>query len=467
MASYSVAVDIGGTFTDVIVIDRETGHARIAKVLSTPPDLSKGIVEGIHQVLPTFDEIEFFAHGTTAGLNAVLERRGVSTALITTEGFRDVYEMARSERVSMYDPKYHRPARLIPRSAVFEAKERTLARGVVEAPIDLDSAEELVTALKAGSFESVAICFLHAYANPENEQKLATFLQDRLPDVQVSVSNEIANEWREYERTSTVVLNAYIAPIVDRYLGQLEDRMRADGLGEPVHIMQSNGGVMTASSARQHPLRTLLSGPVGGAIGGQAIGKQVGNGNVLTIDMGGTSFDVSVVVDGQLEVANETEIEGFPLLTPMVHIHTIGAGGGSIAFEEAGGLRVGPRSAGSVPGPAAYGRGGEEPTVTDANLLLGRLGSDDFLGGGMSLDLPAATRAHAELSASLGLDPYDLAEGIIDVVNAKMANAIRTITVARGIDPRGFVLTAFGGAGPLHAAFLAQELETSFLRRSG
>lgn len=459
MSGYAVAVDIGGTFTDVIVIDRETGAARIAKVLSTPPDLSIGILQGIHDILETCDEIEFFAHGTTAGLNAVLERRGVPTALVTTEGFRDVYAMGRSERVEMYDPLYHRPARLIPRSATFEVPERILADGSVHAPLDLAGGEALIDALKTGGFASVAICFLHAYVNPEHEDALHAFLTDRLPGVEVTVSHEVANEWREYERTSTAVMNAYIAPIVDRYLGQLEIRMQEDGLAEPIHVMQSNGGVMTAATARRHPLRTLMSGPVGGAIGGQAVGKQIGNGNVLTIDMGGTSFDVSIVVDGQLEIANEIEMEGFPLLTPMVNIHTIGAGGGSVAFAEAGGLRVGPRSAGSTPGPACYGRGGTEPTVTDANLLLGRLGADDFLGGGMTLDGAAATAAHAHLAATLGLDPLDLAEGIVDIVNAKMANAIRTITVARGIDPRGFALTAFGGAGPLHAAFLAQELE--------
>jgi N-methylhydantoinase A len=459
MPGYSVAVDIGGTFTDVIVIDRATGESRIAKVLSTPPDLSQGIVEGIHKILPTFGEIDFFAHGTTAGLNALLERRGVKASLVTTEGFRDVYEMGRSERVEMYDPAYHRQPRLIPRSAVFEVSQRTLADGTVSKPVDLGSTTELVAAIKAGGFESVAICFLHSYTNPSEEERLAAHLREQLPNIPVSVSHEIANEWREYERTSTVVMNAYIAPIVERYLEQLDMRMSDDGLGEPIHIMQSNGGVMTAATARRHPLRTLLSGPVGGAIGGQAVGHQIGNGNVLTIDMGGTSFDVSMVVDGQLEVANETEIEGFPLLTPMVNIHTIGAGGGSVAFAEAGGLRVGPRSAGSVPGPAAYGRGGKEPTVTDANLLLGRLGASDFLGGGMTLDVAAAEQAHQALADELGLDPIDLAEGIIDIVNAKMANAIRTLTVARGIDPRGFALTAFGGAGPLHAAFLAEELE--------
>jgi N-methylhydantoinase A len=459
MPGYSVAVDIGGTFTDVIVIDRDSGESRIAKVLSTPPDLSQGIVEGIHRLLPAFDEIGFFAHGTTAGLNALLERRGVKASLVTTEGFRDVYEMGRSERAEMYDPAYHRQPRLIPRSAVFETSQRTLADGTVSKPVDLDSTAELVEAIKAGGFESVAICFLHSYTNPSEEERLAAHLREQLPNIPVSVSHEIANEWREYERTSTVVMNAYIAPIVERYLEQLDVRMTDDGLTEPIHIMQSNGGVMTAATARRHPLRTLLSGPVGGAIGGQAVGRQIGNGNVLTIDMGGTSFDVSMVVDGQLEIANETEIETFPLLTPMVNIHTIGAGGGSVAFAEAGGLRVGPRSAGSVPGPAAYGRGGQEPTVTDANLLLGRLGASDFLGGGMTLDVAAAEKAHQALAAELGLDPIDLAEGIIDIVNAKMANAIRTLTVARGIDPRGFALTAFGGAGPLHAAFLAEELE--------
>ena len=459
MTRYLAAADIGGTFTDVVVIDAESGESRIAKVLSTPPDLSIGVVAGLEQLLPTFDRVEFFAHGTTAGINALLERRGVRCALVTTSGFRDVYEMGRGDRPEMYNLRYHRAPRLVSRLDVYELPQRTLADGSVSASADERAIEALAEQLDRGEYQAIAICFLHAYANPSEEARVAAVLRDRLPGVTISPSYEVANEWREYERSSTAVMNAYIAPIVERYVEQLEQTMQRRGLQSSVHIMQSNGGVMTARAARQLPLATLLSGPVGGAIGGRAIGQQIGVSNILTTDMGGTSFDVSLVVDGALEVATETEIEGFPLLMPVVNIHTIGAGGGSIAWIEAGGLRVGPQSAGAEPGPACYGRGGTQPTVTDANAILGRLSPDRFLGGAMRLDLDAAELAHQALARQLGMSVIELAEGILDVVNAKMANAIRTLTVARGIDPRTFTLVAFGGAGPLHAAFLAEELE--------
>ena len=459
MAEYSVAVDIGGTFTDVIVIDQADGTTSVSKVPSTPTDLSNGVIEGLRRLLPSLDDVDFFAHGTTVGLNALLQRRGAKCALITTEGFRDVYEMGRGDRADMYNLRFRRPSRLIPRSRVVEVSQRTLADGSIRKQVSSGELDELAGQIQSLDPESVAICLIHAYANPAEEERVAEHLRSRFPEMPISCSSTVANEWREYERTSSAVMNAYIAPVVQRYLADLEVRLRDEGFDEIPHIMQSNGGVMTTAAARELPLGTLLSGPVGGAIGGKAIGDLTGRSNILTIDMGGTSFDVSMVVDGELEVTTETEIEGFPLLTSIVNIHTIGAGGGSLAWTEAGGLRVGPQSAGADPGPACYGRGGTDPTVTDANLLLGRLDPRGLLGGTMELSTEAAEQAHQAIAQNLGLTTIELSEGIVDVINAKMANAIRTLTVARGIDPRTFSLVAFGGAGPLHAAFLAEELD--------
>jgi N-methylhydantoinase A len=452
-----MAVDIGGTFTDVVAIDPATGVVRTGKVLSTPADLSDGIMEGVgHLTRP--ERIGFFVHGTTAGLNAVLERRGARVALVTTEGFKDVYEIGRSNRPDMYNLFYRRPAPLVRRRDVFEVPERVAADGTVVRPLSSDDLMPLVRRLREGGYESVAVCLLHAYANPAHERLVGRVLEAELPGVPVSLSHQIAREWREYERTSTTVVNAYIAPIVQHYLQRLSERLREGGYGRELYIMQSNGGVMTAAAARRQPVQTLFSGPVGGAVGCAAVGRMTADSHLIGIDMGGTSFDVSLVVDGQADVVTEVSLDGFPILMPAVDIHTIGAGGGSVARVEAGGLRVGPQSAGADPGPACYGRGGDQPTVTDANLVLGRIAPDYFLGGAMPLDASAAHRVLERLAARLGLSVVRLAEGMVDVVNTSMANAIRALTVHRGIDPRAFTLVAFGGAGPLHAAFLAQEL---------
>ena len=295
---------------------------------------------------------------------------------------------------------------------------------------------------------SVAVAFLFSYVNPAHELEAERVIRGVHPDANVSLSHRVAREWREYERTSSAVFDAYMAPAVDRYLGTLEDAMRRDGLAVPLHVMQSNGGVLTAASARRRPIQTLLSGPAGGTMGGVALTEAAARRNLLCVDMGGTSFDVSLVVDGEPDVATETTLGGLPLLMPIVNIHTIGAGGGSIAYLEAGGLRVGPESAGADPGPACYGRGGTAPTVTDANLVVGRIDPASFLGGRMELDVEAARQAVGALAGELGLPPVQLAEGILDVINAKMAQAIRTITVEQGIEPRDFALVAFGGAGP-------------------
>jgi len=459
MKVYRVAVDIGGTFTDVVCYDEGVAELKTAKLLSTPDDLSIAVLEGIQRVVPNLADISFFVHGTTAGLNAFLERKGANVALLTTEGFRDVYEIGRANRPDMYNLFYRKPTPLVKRRHILEVPERTLYDGSIERLLDEVALQEAIQRIKTNGYDAVAVVFLHAYANPEHELKAAHAIHATLPDLSVSLSHQVAREWREYERTSTTVLNAYIAPIVEGYVSKLERKVADAGFGENLYIMESNGGVMTSTAAKERPIQTLLSGPVGGAMGVVAVGEQLGEGHLIGIDMGGTSFDVSLVIDGRADVTTETYLEGFPVLMPIVNIHTIGAGGGSIAWVEAGGLRVGPHSAGAAPGPACYGLGGSEPTVTDANLILGRIDPEYFLGGDMDLDIDAATRVLQSVATTLNMGVPALAEGVVAVANAKMANAIRALTVERGIDPREFVMVAFGGAGPMHAVFLAEELQ--------
>ncbi|MDI6895313.1 MAG: hydantoinase/oxoprolinase family protein [Bacillota bacterium] len=459
MKRFRVAMDIGGTFTDFVLYDELTGEYSTGKVSTTPKDLSIGVLEGLVHLVKDFAAIGFCVHGTTAGLNAFLERKGARVALITTEGFRDVYEIARGNRPDMYNIQYRKPEPLVKRRDVFEVRERVLFDGTVAIPLDEAGVRDLAVKIKAGGYDSVAVVLLHAYKSPVHENLIRDVLKEELPEISVSISHEVAREWREYERTSTTILNAYIAPIVEEYLTRLEGEVGSGGMEEPLYIMRSNGGVMTAEVAKAHPIQTLLSGPVGGAVGGASLAREMGVNNLIGVDMGGTSFDVTMVVNCHVDVTNETSLQGFPVLTPMVNIHTIGAGGGSIAWIEGGGLRVGPQSAGAQPGPACYGRGGTLPTVTDANVVLGRIDPEHFLGGNMRLFQDKAQEAVASIAAQLGLTVEQAAEGICDVVNAKMADAIRTITIRKGIDPREFTLAAFGGAGPMHAVFIARLLD--------
>ena len=376
-------------------------------------------------------------------------------ALLTTRGFRDVYELGRANRPDMYNVRYRQPTPLVPRRWVFEIDERVAADGSPLVVPDADAVRSLGRRL-AADFDAVAICFLHSYANGDHEQLVAGLLGDVAPSLSVVCSHEIAPEWREYERTSTTVIAAYVAPIVERYLAELEQQVTDRGLRGPLRVMQSNGGVMAATTARRKAIQTLFSGPVGGTIACVAVADDLRGeldvDHLICVDMGGTSFDVSLVVDGQADVELESELERHPVLAPTVAIHTIGAGGGSVGHVAAGGLRVGPRSAGAEPGPACYGTGGAEPTVTDANLHLGRLPAIARLAGGMPLDPTAAAGALAAVGEQLGLDAAGLAVGLVAVADSAMANAIREITVLRGIDPRSFALVAFGGAASLHAA---------------
>ncbi|HEX3790572.1 MAG TPA: hydantoinase/oxoprolinase family protein [Pseudonocardiaceae bacterium] len=459
MARYRVSMDIGGTFTDVVTYDDEAGVFAASKASTTPDDLSEGVITGLRSVVSSPGDISFLVHGTTQGLNAFLERRGVPVLLLATDGVEDTYHIARGPRTRLYDLHYRKPEPLVPRRDVLGIGGRIAADGSELAPLDEQAVRDAAATARERGHGAIAIAFLFSYKNPAHELRAREIVLAELgPEFTVSLSHEAAKEWREYERTSSAVVESYTGPIVRHYLSNLETRLRGDGLAVPLHVMQSSGGILTADSARGRPLQTLLSGPVGGAIACAELSTVVNRPNLIGIDMGGTSFDVSLIVDGEPDVSAEANLEGLPMLMSVVNIHTVGAGGGSVAWVEAGGLRVGPRSAGARPGPACYGRGGTEPTVTDANLVLGRIDPEGFAGGQLTLDTACAATAVAGLGERFGLDLTAMAEGICDVANSKMAQAIRTITVSRGVEPRDSSLVAFGGAGPMHAVFLAAEL---------
>lgn len=459
MSSYNVSMDIGGTFTDIVTYDNDSKRYRATKSSTTPGELSRGVIAGLESVIDDLTEIDFTVHGTTQGLNAFLERRGVDVLLLATDGVEDSYHIARGPRLELYNAQYRKPEPLIERKDVLGIPGRLAYDGTELVPLDEDAVRAAARHVRERGYGAVAVAYLFSYENPYHECRTREILAEELgPDFTVALSHESAKEWREYERTSSAVVEAYTGPVVRDYLSNLERELTGRGVDAPLHIMQSSGGILTASSAREHPLQTLFSGPVGGAIGGAELAEMLGTDNLIGVDMGGTSFDVSLVIDGIPDVSTEAVLEGQPMLMSVVNIHTIGAGGGSVAWIEAGGLRVGPRSAGASPGPACYGRGGFEPTVTDANLVLGRAMAEGFAAGNMELDIRAARAALATIGETLGLEVVDTAEGICDVANTQMAQAIRTITISRGIEPRDFTLVAFGGAGPMHAAFLAKEL---------
>jgi N-methylhydantoinase A len=459
MSRYRVSMDIGGTFTDVVAYDEERGTYTAGKASTTPHDLTEGVFAGLAQVVDSPAEIGFTVHGTTVGLNAFLQRKGEKVLLLATEGAGDVYHIARGNRMRLYDIHYRKPLPLVPLGDIAEIPGRLDYLGAERVPLDEAAVRAAAERVRSEGFGAVAVAFLFSFLDPVHELRVEEILREELPEeVTISLSHRVAREWREYERTSSAVLEAYTAPVIRRYLQRLQSEMRTRGLSVPLHVMQSSGGVVTADSARERPLQTLLSGPVGGTMGLVALARALDRPNLIGVDMGGTSFDVSLVIAGKPDVSTETSLEGFPVLMPIANIHTIGAGGGSVAYSEAGGLRVGPESAGADPGPACYGRGGTRPTVTDANLVLGRIDPDTFAGGRMSLQPEAALTAVSDLGPEVGLGPTELAEGIVSVINAKMAQAIRTLTVEQGIEPRDFALVAFGGAGPMHAVFLAQEL---------
>ncbi len=454
-----LGVDVGGTFTDAVLFDGRDLHT--AKATTTQDDQSRGVLAAVERVLERADAdpgaIEAFAHGMTVGTNALLEERGARTALIATEGFTDLIEVARQDRPHLYRLCAPKPTPLVPPELRLAARERIAVDGVVE-PLTEDELDRLTYEVRRSGVDSVAVCLLFSYLDPAHERAIAERLRAALPDLHVSPSHEVLPQFREYERCSTTVIDAYLSPLLGRYLGRLEAAAASHGLPAPL-VMKSSGGVAPAEEAALAGAWSVLSGPAGGAVGAGLVAGLSGEGNVVGIDMGGTSCDVCVVEGGGVRRTDSRRIGGRVVQLPMVDVHTVGAGGGSIGWRDAGGaLRVGPRSAGADPGPACYGRGGDEPTVTDADLLLGYLGADSPLAGGVRLDRDAASRAVGQLGSALGLDLVSTAEGIVRVANQEMVRALRVMTVERGIDPRGFALMPFGGAGPMHAAALAFEL---------
>jgi N-methylhydantoinase A len=462
---WRVGVDSGGTFTDVCLVEAASGEVRVWKVPSTSGDpslaIAAGVVEGLREAARAeATAVVYFGHGTTVATNTLIQHRGARTGLITTEGFRDLAEIGRQRRPHLYDLQADKPPVLAPRDLRLEVSERLRHDGRVETPLAEDQVRAAVRHLRGAGAQAIAVCFLYAYVDDAHERRVRAIVEAEFPEAFVTCSHEVAPEFREYERLSTTLVNAYLGPVMAGYLAALGPRLASAGIRATPHVTQSNGGVMSFETARAQPVRTVLSGPATGVVGGLEVGRRAGFHDLITFDMGGTSTDVSLIEGGRPKLAGELEVHGYPLKTPALDIHTVGAGGGSIAHVDAGGLlKVGPRSAGAWPGPVCYGQGGEEPTVTDANVVLGTLNPRHLLGGRMPIDAARAQAAIATLAARLGLDATATAQGIVSVVTANMARAIRVISVQRGHDPRDYTLVAFGGAGPLHAARLARELE--------
>ena len=466
----TIGVDVGGTFTDIVYCDLDSGHVAIHKVSTTPDDPSRAIIQGIDEICRdngvAAGDIDYVLHGTTTATNAVLEHKGARAGMLTNEGFRDIIHIARHQRVEHYSIRQELPWQSRP---LVKRRHRKVVKGRLAPPRGeelepLDEAGVLAAAraLKVEGVEAVAVCFLFSYLNPAHEERAKQILEHELPDVFITCSSSISPQFREFERFTTACLCAFIGPKMRGYIGRLEAALGEAGLRSDLRVMASNGGVATPAMVGEKPVMTLLSGLAAGVLGGAWVGGLSGRGKLVTFDIGGTSADIGIVVEGHFAETDPRSnwIAGFPLLLPMIDIHTIGAGGGSIAYIDRGGaFRVGPRSAGAVPGPAAYGRGGTQPTVTDANLVLGRLDKDDFLGGSMKLDEDAAHRVIGNLADALGMDKLDAAEGVLTVINSNMANAIRSRTVQKGIDPRDYTLVAFGGAGPLHGVEVAAMLD--------
>jgi N-methylhydantoinase A len=474
--SVRVAVDIGGTFTDATLMDEESGAVSIAKVLTTPADPAEGFMRAFERALGDHraEQVSFVVHATTVATNAIIEGKIARSGFVTTDGFRDLLEIARQVRPTLYDTRFEKPPPLVPRDRAVVVSERLGPAGEVLLPLDDDSVREAAGVLRREQVESVAVCLLHSYVNPEHERRVGAILAEELPGVPVSLSAEVAPEFREYLRASTTVINAAVRPVVERYLEGIETRLAEAGVRAKLLVMQSSGGVFGSDAAAARPVFMVESGPAAGVIASAHLGETLGRPDLLSFDMGGTTAKVGLIQDGQPSVTKDYSVggqagagigglslTGYPVRTPVVDLVEIGAGGGSIAWVDSGGLlRVGPQSAGADPGPVCYGRGGTEPTVTDANVVLGRLNPAYFLGGDMRLDVEGARAAIEERCAKpLGLGVTEAAYGIVEIANAAMVNALNLISVKRGYDPRDFVLVAFGGAGPVHANALARDAE--------
>ncbi len=470
MPHYRVAVDTGGTFSDFVYLNEETGAVTIGKVPSTPDDPSRAILHGIEALIgdgagPAAGQadVSFFCHGTTVGTNALLEGKGVRTGLLVTAGFRGIYEVAEQARpygTAIFDVMYDKPAPLVPPSRTGEVRERVDFRGEVLLPLDEAALRVTLRELKKENIEALAVCLLFSFLHPAHEARVRAIAAEEVPGCNVSLSSEVLPQIREYYRLSTTVINAYLQPILARYIANLDRRLETAGIVTPQkYIMQSNGGMATFRDAARTAVTTVLSGPAGGVTAGLAACRQLQIGNLITFDMGGTSCDVALIKDGQAIFSGRGKIEGRDLAVPMMDINTVSAGGGTLAtVDRFGVLEVGPQSAGAVPGPACYGRGGEAATITDCNLLLGYLSADNFLGGRMALDHAKAEAAVARIAEQLSLDVTAAAEGVVRIIDVKMEEAIKAISTMRGHDLRDFMLLAFGGAGPLHAARMARDL---------
>ena len=457
---YLLAIDVGGTFTDFVAYDAQAHATLVWKEPSVPSDPVAGILAGLER-FPHAAEIANIRIGTTVATNALLERKGALVAYVTTRGFRDVPFIQRGNRKFHYDMSWIKPKPLVKRRHCFELTERVDAYGTVLIPLDEAEVRSVAAAIRAlPEIEAVAVCLLFSYLNPDHERRVKAILTEELPDKVISISYEVLPKWKEYERASTVIADAYLKPVVGRQLTLMRGRLERAGIKAPAVIIKSNGGEMSLEAAAQAPVNMVLSGPTGGVIASRRIAAELGIDHLVTIDMGGTSTDVSTVIGGKESFTTAFEIEwGVPIQIPMIDIRTIGAGGGSIAWIDKGGmLQVGPQSAGAEPGPACYGRGGSEATVTDANLVLGRINPDNFLGGRMRLDAPAAKRALGQLARELGQTAPDTALAIARIVDHNMIGALHSVLIERGLDPRDFTLCAFGGATPLHASSLMREM---------
>lgn len=458
-----LAVDIGGTFTDAVVFDEESGEVRTSKTLTTPDDLVQGVDGALARVPGAAESAWMLVHGSTVVINSLVERRGARAALITTRGFRDVYEIGRINRPDSFNLHFARHTPLIPRELVYEVPERILADGSVEMALDEDAARSVIRDVVAQGAESVAVVFLHAYRNSSHEERMGELLAEEAPHLFVTLSHELTREYREFERTSTTAANAYVGPVVSGYLGRLENRLSEISFQGTAGIMQSNGGLADLAAARRDCVQMMESGPAAGAVGAAALCETLGLPQAIAFDMGGTTAKACLVLAGSVSEAAECFVGGYgtglPIRVPMVDIVEVGTGGGSIAWlDEAGGIHVGPKSAGASPGPSCYGKGGLEPTVTDAAMALGYLSEEGTLSGGLRLDAAAARTAVGSLAARTGLGADRFARGLLEIAASSMADAVRAVTVERGVDPRDFTLFAYGGSGPLYISLVARDL---------
>ncbi|MEM7353572.1 MAG: hydantoinase/oxoprolinase family protein [Acidobacteriota bacterium] len=461
MAGQRLAVDVGGTFTDLVLLNEADGSIQVEKEPSQIGEIADHMFRGLERLGTSPAEVGMILHGSTVTINTILQSRGARVGILTTQGFRDVLELGRGNRPEVYNLLYKPPVPLVPRYLRCEVPERMSHRGEVLTPLDEEATEKAALALRQRGVEGIAICFLNAYANPAHERQAREVVQNVFPQAEVSIASEITGEWREFERTSTVALNTYVLPRMKSYVGGLEERLEQAGFRGSLNIIQSTGGMLAASESRSLPIRTLESGPAGGVIGSVALGRLINEPNLITADVGGTTFDVGLVQDGRPLEESQTTVNRRPVLVPTIDIASVGAGGGSIAWiDDAGGFRVGPLSAEADPGPVCFGRGGREPTVTDAHVVLGRINPDNFLGRRMQLDMEAARQAIQEkIATPLGLELEEAAHGITQLADTGMIHAIRRVTIERGHDPRDLALLCYGGGGGLFAAPLAAELQ--------